>query len=317
LKVKYLVTGAGGFIGSGLVKRLLDSGAHKVYALDNFSYSDGARLRAISDRRLVIIEEDLKSPAKLPAVLKDTDLVFHLAANPDVRSSSVETEVHFSDNLFATYRLLEEMRKTGSSDIVFTSSSTVYGERKGSAKEDDPCFPISVYGGMKLASENLIATYVGSGFLGSGAVLRLANIVGGSSTHGVVYDFVQKLRRNPCELEILGDGKQTKSYLHINDTLDALELVGARISQRSGVYDVYNVGSEDTITVDEIARTVAGMMGLNPKVKYLNTFAGRGWIGDVTYFHLDTQKLKSLGWSPKHNSRSSVEFTVSELLARN
>lgn len=313
--MRYLVTGAGGFIGRGLVKRLLDSGARKVYGLDNFFYSDPSKLRSISDSRLVIIEEDLKSPAKLPAVLKDVDLVFHLAANPDVKSSSIETEVHFGDNLLATYRLLEEMRKAGGGCVVFTSSSTVYGERRASAKEDDPCFPISVYGGMKLASENLIATYVGSGFLGSGAVLRLANIVGGSSTHGVVYDFVQKLRRNPDELEILGDGRQTKSYLHIDDTLDALGLVGTHILQRKGAYEVYNVGSEDTITVDEIAQAVARMMGVNPKVRHKDTLGGRGWAGDVTFFHLDTRKLKDLGWSPRHNSKSSVELTVSELLS--
>lgn len=307
------MTGGAGFIGFELVKALLKS-CEKVYIYDNFSGSDPKKVLRLSDERVKLVVEDLKRPRVLREIVNEVDVVFHLAANPDVKASWSDTKAHLEDNVLATYNLLEELKKSKKQPfLVFTSSSTVYGEKEKSVSEDEACFPISVYGAAKLACEALISGYVGSGLIRSAVILRLANIVGGSSSHGVVVDFVNKLKTNPNVLEVYGDGTQKKSYLHVSDTVDALLLVERRFRDHKGL-EVFNVGSEDTITVNEIAQIVCSKMALEPEIRYLNQFEGRGWRGDVKHFHLDTKKLRSLGWSPKNNSKSSIEKTVEELL---
>jgi UDP-glucose 4-epimerase len=316
--MRCLVTGGAGFIGCELVRRLLQWDCEEVLVYDNFSSGSRERLNALNRRRLRIVEEDLKYPKRLSEALSQTDVVFHLAANPDVKNSSVTTESQFQENLYATFRLLEEMRKcTGSKILVFTSTSTVYGEKEKPSSEEDVCKPISVYGATKLACEALIEAYVGSGLLESALIMRLANIVGPASNHGVIFDFIRKLKEHPTELEILGDGKQNKSYLHVEDTVEGIMVATQHVLKNKLRFAVFNVGSTDTIIVDEIAQIVCQKMGLKPHVKYVNKLNGRGWPGDVKSFLLDTTKLRSVGWSPKHNSRSSVERTVEEFLSSN
>jgi UDP-glucose 4-epimerase len=313
--MRCLVTGGAGFIGYELVKRLLKESCDEVVVYDNFSSSNRGRLDALNHQGLRIIEEDLKHPKLLGEALSETDVVFHLAANPDVKTSSITTESQFQENLYATFRLLEEIRKRPRiKTLVFASTSTVYGEKEKPSSETDVCQPISVYGATKLACEALIGGYVGSGLLESALVIRLANIVGPASNHGVIFDFVKKLRKQPTELEVLGDGKQNKSYLHVEDTVDGIMVATRHVLDEALKFTVFNVGSSDTITVDEIAKIVCGKMGVSPHIKYVNELNGRGWPGDVKSFLLDTSKLRSVGWSPKHNSRTSVELTVEELL---
>jgi len=251
---------------------------------------------------------------KIIEALDSCQVVFHLAANPEVRVGSVAPEVHFQQNVMATYNLLEALRKSETVKILaFTSSSTVYGEAEIPTPEDySSPKPISIYGASKLACEALISGYAHTyGFKAS--IYRLANVVGSRSKHGVIFDFIRKLRKNPRELEILGDGTQRKSYIHVTDCIKAL-LLG--LDAVHSYTEVFNVGSEDQIDVLTIAKIVAEEMGLD-NVEFRLTGGvdgGRGWIGDVKNMLLDISKLKSLGWKPEFNSAESVRLAVKEML---
>jgi UDP-glucose 4-epimerase len=240
----------------------------------------------------------------------------HLAANPDVRLSTINPEVHYKQNVLATFNLLEAMRKVGTvKALVFASSSTVYGEASKVPTPEDyaPLEPISVYGASKLSCEALITGYAHTyGF--KAIICRLANIIGARSTHGVVYDFVEKIRKNPKELEVLGDGTQTKSYLFVDDCIEGIS-VALRESQEQ--VDIFNIGSEDQIDVKTIASTVVEEMGLkNVRLRFTGAVdGGRGWVGDVKSMLLETSKLKSRGWTPKYDSEQSIKLTVRGLLS--
>jgi len=306
--IQTLVTGGCGFIGSHLVDALMSSGS-RVCVVDNLS---SGRLDNIGqwleNENLEFWRGDLLNENDVTRIVKGCHVVFHTAANPDVRTSSVSPGVHFQQNVVATYSLLETVRKVGDAEtIVFTSSSTVYGEAPKIPTPEDyaPLEPISVHGASKLACEALLTAYAHNyGF--KAVIYRLSNIVGRRSRHGVIYDFVQKLRDNPYELEILGDGTQTKSYLHVSDCMEAMFL-GLGESKRR--VDVFNVGSEDQIDVKTIAQIVVKEMGLK-KVRLVFTGGvdgGRGWRGDVKNMLLDVDKLKSLGWKPRFNSEEAVK----------
>jgi len=308
--VKYsmiLVTGGAGFIGSHLVDKLVERN-YEVKVLDNFSSGKWENIiHQIVTHRVKVIRGDIRSEEVLDFALDDVDVVFHLAANPEVRFGVPQE--HFENNILGTFKLLEMMRKKDITSIVFASSSTVYGDAAILPTDENysPMKPISVYGASKLACEALISSYAYSyGF--SGVALRYANVVGPRSKRGVIYDFINKLLKNPRELEILGDGTQTKSYIWIDDAIDATIVAWENIS---GGFEAYNVGSIDAISVREIADIIVDVMGLsNVKYRFTGGVEGRGWIGDVKYMHLKIEKLMNLGWKPRYNSSQAVRKTA-------
>ncbi len=311
-----LVTGGAGFIGSYLVDRLLlQFNSLTIHVLDNLS---NGSIEYISNwktnynNRFRFYKLDLVKD-NLDELNDKYKIIFHLAANPDVRSSSVNPKIHLEQNILATFNILEHARKVDAETIVFTSSSTVYGEAEKIPTPEDyaPLKPISMYGASKLACEALISSY--SSMYGFKAIIyRLANIIGGRSRHGVIYDFVNKLRKNSKELEILGDGKQKKSYLYVNDCVDAM-LIGLKSRDK---VNILNIGSSDCVTVIDIAESIKDYLGLHDlKFKFVDSYNGRGWNGDVKFMLLDTSKIRSLGWIPMYdNSINAVKATLKEII---
>ncbi|MBC8462768.1 NAD-dependent epimerase/dehydratase family protein, partial [Candidatus Bathyarchaeota archaeon] len=256
-----------------------------------------------------LMELDLLDKTALDGALKGCDEVYHLAANPEVNAKNASPEDHFRQNIEATYNLLEAMRRIGEQKfIAFTSSSTVYGEAETIPTREDygPLVPISLYGASKLACEALLTAYASMyGF--RTIIYRLANVVGPRSNHGVIYDFVHKLRDNPSELEVLGDGSQSKSYLFVDDCISGI----MKGIERGNRVDIYNIGSWDRTNVLEIAETVKNEMGLkDAKIRLTGGVdGGRGWKGDVKIMQLDMEELKSIGWTPKYGSAEAVRLT--------
>jgi len=317
--MRVLVTGGAGFIGSHLVDKLMERG-YKVRVVDNLSAGRLENLiKWLGHANFEFVKGDLREINVASQALRDIDAVFHLAANPEVRIGSQKPGEIYENNVTVTYNLLEAMRRYGVGKLVFASSSTVYGEaRKIPTPEDySPLEPISIYGASKLACEALISGYAHT-FKMKSLILRLANIVGERSNHGVIYDFILKLKRNPRTLEILGDGNQKKSYLHISDCIEAILHLYDRFDKEEALYDVYNVGSEDWMLVKEIADMVVKGLGLkNVEYKFTREVeGGRGWPGDVKTMLLDIRKAKSKGWKPKLNSRQAIEKAVRELISR-
>ncbi|MCA6213511.1 SDR family NAD(P)-dependent oxidoreductase [Thermococcus sp. 101 C5] len=316
--MKILVTGGAGFIGSHLVDRLMEEG-HEVRVLDDLSAGNLENLkRWIDHERFEFIRGDMRRGEACEKAVKEVEAVFHLAANPEVRIGAQSPELLYETNVLITYNLLEAMRKEGVKILAFTSSSTVYGEAQKLPTPEDygPLEPISVYGGAKLAAEALISGYAHT-FDMKAITFRLANIIGKRSNHGVIYDFINKLKKNPERLEILGDGTQRKSYLHVSDTVDAMVYLFNEFLKEAKIYDVYNIGNEDWITVKEIAEIVSREMGLSPEFYFTGGVdGGRGWKGDVKIMLLSIEKAKAKGWKPKMNSYQAVEKTVRELLGK-
>ncbi|WP_099209632.1 NAD-dependent epimerase/dehydratase family protein [Thermococcus henrietii] len=314
--MRVLVTGGAGFIGSHLVDKLMELG-HEVRVLDDLSEGslDNVR-RWLEDERFEFIKGDMRNPEIVKEAVKDVEAVFHLAANPEVRIGSQSPELLYETNVLITYNLLNAMRDSSTKYIVFTSSSTVYGDAEVIPTPEDyaPLEPISVYGGAKLAAEALISGYAHTfGF--RALIFRLANIIGERSNHGVIYDFINKLRRNPEELEILGDGTQRKSYLHVSDTVEGMLKIFEHFRGIEKTVDFYNLGNDDWITVREIAEIVSGEMGLKPRFVFTGGVdGGRGWKGDVKFMRLSIEKAKKTGWRPRLNSYEAVRRTVGELL---
>jgi len=314
---KILVTGGAGFIGSHLVDSLMKAGS-EVCVLDNLSSGNLTNIKQwTNDPRFRFLNRDLINSVDS---INGTrfDVVFHLAANPEVRVSSINPEIHFKQNIIATFNLLEYIRKNHINPIfVFVSTSAVYGEPTEIPTPENysPLQPISVYAATKLACEALITAYAYNyGF--NAIIYRLANIIGPRSGHGVIYDFIQKLQKNPNELEVLGDGTQTKSYLYVSDCVNAL-LYG--LEKANNKVEVYNVGSEDKINVKTIAEIVINEMNLKKVTVKLTggVDGGRGWAGDVKIMLLNSNKIKSAGWSPKLNSHEAVTQTSRALVKTN
>jgi UDP-glucose 4-epimerase len=311
------VTGGAGFIGSHLVDALMVRGFH-VKVVDNLSGGNLKNVESwIEDSRFELIRGDLKDLDVACRNVEDVEVVFHLAANPDVRLGEANPSVHFRENLLVTFNVLQAMRKTETAKrIVFASTSTVYGEPNLFPTPEDygPLLPISVYGAAKLGCEALISSYCHT-FGISGVLLRFANIIGARAEHGVVVDFVRKLKHNPEELEILGDGTQKKSYLHVKDLVSAFFAVLDH-SGKNGMAQVFNVGSSDQVDVMCIAEIVCEEMGIrNPRFRFNNVLGdGRGWKGDVKTMHLSVERLKSLGWKPTLTSEEAIRLSCKELL---
>jgi len=311
---KILVTGNAGFIGSHLVEELLRKGNH-VVGLDNLSAGKRSFMDKVKmDERFRFIEGDLLTE-DLGKVLREVDMVFHFAANPDVRLGASNTHVHFEQNIEATYRLLEECARNEVNDIVFPSTSTVYGEATiiPTAEDYGPQIPISIYGASKLACEALISSYCHT-FDMNAVIYRFANVVGPRSTHNVLHDFIRKLREQPDYLEILGKDPGThKSYVHVRDCIKGM-VVG--IERAKEQVEIFNIGSRDRLSVRKIADIVTQEMGLK-EVNYHWTGGvkgGRGWIGDVKDMLLSIEKLERMGWSPRMNSETALRQAVREIL---
>lgn len=310
----FIVTGGAGFIGSHLVDKLVSSG-YRVVVIDNLSSGNIKNIETwINHPRFLFVKADLSEPGDWVRVFKDCDVVFHLASNPEVRISTTLPAVHFKNNLQATFNVLEASRLNEIKTLVYASSSTVYGEAKILPTPEDywPMEPISIYGSFKLAGEVMLATY--SRLYGLKSLsLRFANVVGPRSNHGVIYDFINKLRTNSSRLEILGDGTQRKSYVYIHDAITAIIQTTEYLLENDILTDVFNIGSYDTITVKEIADIVTKVLGLR-EVEYVYRQAtkdGRGWLGDVKTMHLDITKIeKKTGWKPTMSSKDAIEKTA-------
>lgn len=305
-----IVTGGAGFIGSHLVDALVGRG-DEVLVIDNLASGDEANLSRHLDKGDVrFLEADLLGDGWQER-LKGADRVYHIAADPDVRGSVRTPEMMFSNNVVATERVLEAMREQGVPEIVFTSTSTVYGEAAVIPTPENyaPMVPISVYGASKLAGEALISAYCAS-FAMRAWVFRFANIIGERSNHGVIWDFVHKLRANPGELEILGDGRQSKSYLDVESCVGAMLFAAEHANEP---FNVFNIGSEDWVDVTTIADIIVEEMGLFD-VRYRFTGGDRGWVGDVPRMQLAIDRMKTHGWRPERGSAESVRRAVRSLL---
>lgn len=312
-----LITGGAGFIGSHLTEKLTREG-YKVIILDNFSSGNLKNIKPFFDNpSLTVIKEDLKKPSRLNQIVEECKIIFHLAANPEVKVGETDPQVHFEENILTTFNLLKAIQHSNTpKTIIFTSTSTVYGEASQIPTPENyaPLIPISTYGASKLASEALITSYAYT-YNHRALILRLANIIGPKSNHGVIIDFAKKIVKNSKQLEILGDGLQEKSYLHIEDCIEAIIHLTNKFYRNKKRVDVYNIGSNDRITVKEIAKIVAEEMK-TPNIKFKFTGGvdgGRGWKGDVKTMQLSINRLLKTGWKPKYTSKQAVKLTIKTL----
>jgi len=310
-----LITGGAGFIGSHLVGNLMSQG-EEVRVLDNLSAGSLSNIAVWSGAKgFEFVKGDLLDVNVISRALRDCDMVYHLAANPEVRSWKATPEDHFKQNIECTYNLLEAIRKDrGVNTLAFSSTSTVYGEPSEIATTESyaPMKPISNYGASKLAAEAMICSYA-SMYDFKATVFRMANVVGPRTNHGVVYDFIEKLRRDKYELEVLGDGSQSKSYLYVDDCVEGL-IAGAEKSTEE--VDILNIGSEDRVNVLDIAKIITEEMGLEDVEIRLTggVDGGRGWKGDVKLMQLDMSRLRSYGWEPRYSSAEAVRLTARSII---
>ncbi len=310
--MRCLVTGGAGFIGSHLVDRLAVE--HQVTVYDNLS--SGRRefiAHHLGRPGFRFVEADLLDLPTLKDALVGQDVVFHLAANPEAREGIQNTELDLRIGTIATHHVLEAMRQAGVGKLVFTSSGTVYGEMPAQPVAEDygPLLPISLYGASKLASEGLIAAF--SHLFGIQAwIFRLANIVGGRATHGVIFDFIHKLRHNPQELEILGDGAQRKPYLLVDECVDGM-LFG--LYNATDSVNLFHLGGDTTTNVMSIATIVTEEMGLS-EARLRPTGGERGWPGDVPQCWLNVDKIGALGWQAQISSTEAVRIATRRILGK-
>lgn len=309
--MRCFVTGGAGFIGSAFVDRLL-AGGHSVTVYDNFSTGQRPFLADAAGRPgFRLVEGDVLHAPVLRAAIAGHDLVLHLAANADVRFGLEHPSRDVEQNTLATFNVLEAMRATGARRIAFASTGSVYGEPSVFPTPETCPFPAqtSLYGASKLAGEGLIAAYC-AGFGFQGLVFRFVSILGERYTHGHVFDFYKKLLADPRRVEVLGDGRQRKSYLHVRDCVAAVLLA---LEKAPDGFDVFNLGVDDYCTVDESLGWICAHLGLDPERRY--TGGARGWIGDSPFIFLDTSKMRGLGWRPQLGIRESVIRTLEYLQA--
>lgn len=308
---RYIVTGCAGFIGSNLVDRLLANG-HHVTGIDNFTtgqrrFLDGALAHAA----FRLVEIDLLDLDNLKQAFAGGDAVFHLAANADVRFGTDHPRKDLEQNTIATYNVLEAMRANGIKKIAFSSTGSVYGESPVVPTPEDGPFPVqtSLYGASKAAGEGLISAYC-EGFGFQSWIFRFVSILGERYTHGHVFDFYQKLKADPTRLPVLGNGKQRKSYLYVQDCIDAILLAMDKAKDK---VNIFNLGVDGYCEVNDSIGWICEELGVKPKLEYSG--GDRGWIGDNPFIFLETKKIQSLGWRPKFGIRDGVIKTVEYLRA--
>ena len=311
MKPTVVVTGCAGFIGSSLVDRLIAEG-HPVIGIDNFSTGQRRFLEpALASGGLRLVEGDLLDAEGLERWMQGAGLVCHLAANADVRFGTEHPRRDLEQNTIATFNVLEAMRANGIKRIAFSSTGSVYGEAAVIPTPETAPFPVqtSLYGASKLAGEGLIAAYC-EGFGFQSWIFRFVSILGERYTHGHVFDFYRQLKQHPERLDVLGNGKQRKSYLYINDCVDAI-LVAIRNAQ--GKVNVFNLGVDDYIEVNDSIACICEALGVRPQLVYSG--GDRGWIGDNPFIYLDCSKIRSIGWKPAVPIREAVRRTVQYLQA--
>jgi UDP-glucose 4-epimerase len=302
------VAGGAGFIGSHLVEALIQRSDTSVVVYDNLSPGTESRLEAVlDDGRLHLVVGDVEDFESLAGAMEGCDHVFLLASNPDIARAIADPAIDFWQGTFLTHNVLEAMRVKGVARITYTSGSGVYGDQGETEVGEDfgPLTPISTYGASKLASEAMIAAYAHM-FGIDAVVFRLANVVGPRQTHGITHDFVRRLLADPSQLRVLGDGSQSKSYIHVKDVIEAMMLLTA---QSWSGFEVFNVGTGDYMTVSEIADLVVERMGLE-EVPYLYEGGNRGWKGDVPIVRFRSSKLAARGWQCTHTSREAIIASI-------
>jgi UDP-glucose 4-epimerase len=310
---RYFITGGAGFIGSHFTDRLLaDPSISGVTVYDNFSSGRHWHYEMhTADPRFSVVHADVKNMDMLTASMVGHSAVIHLASNPDIQRASFEPDIDFREGTCLTNNVVEAMRRSGTSTILYASGSGVYGDQgELEVAEEGPMKPVSTYGASKLAGEALIRSYCHM-FELTGRAFRFGNVVGPRQTHGVGFDFLHQLLKNPRKLRILGDGNQSKSYVHVQDIVDAVLLAEARSTTP---FSVYNVAT-DYITVREIATLAVECAGLDPnEVKIEFTGGHRGWKGDVPVIRLNSDRIRSLGWTGRRGSREAVRESMLALL---
>jgi UDP-glucose 4-epimerase len=306
---RVLVTGGAGFIGSNLVDRLLALGC-QVTAFDNLSTGQPAFLKQASAHPAFrLVEADLLDAGTLREAMAGHDFVFHLAANADVRFGTDHPSRDLEQNVIATHNVLEAMRLTGVREIAFSSTGSIYGEPELFPTPEDAPFPVqtSLYGASKLAAEGLIQAYC-EGFGFQGFIFRFVSVLGERYTHGHVFDFYKQLLADPTRLRVLGDGKQRKSYIYVQDCIDAMLLAIGKVEDK---VTILNLGTEEYVEVNDSIRCIVDHLGIDPELRY--TGGERGWIGDSPFIFLDTSRVRALGWRPKLSIRKAVVRTVQYL----
>lgn len=307
--MNYMVVGGAGFIGSHVTKALLkEEKTAQVYIYDNFSSGSKEHIKeCLYDGRLHIIVDDIKNFDNLVKAMNGMDIIYSLASNPDISKAMIQPDIDFWEGTYLINNLLEAMRINNINNLIYASGSGVYGDVGSKVTDENfsPMLPSSTYGASKLACEALICSYCKM-FDINAAAFRFANVVGSNQTHGVGFDFIRKLHRDSKRLEILGDGRQSKSYIYIDDIVNALRTVEKKALKG---YNCYNVATLDYISVTEIANIVVSVMGLDG-VKYEYTGGDRGWKGDVPIVRLNSEKIRSLGWKNKYNSIQAMEMSI-------
>lgn len=308
--MRAFVTGGAGFIGSTLVDRLIGEG-HEVRVYDNLSTGSERFLeRAAESSRFSFVKGDLGDVDALRRAMTGSEIVFHLAANADVRFGLEHPRKDLDENTIGTFNVLEAMRLSGLRRIAFSSTGSVYGEPAVFPTPEDAPFPrqTSLYGASKLAGEALIQAYT-EGFGFQAWVFRFVSILGERYSHGHVFDFVKALRRDPSQLRILGDGRQRKSYLYVGDCISAILLAVERSRDR---LTLLNLGTDEYCEIDQSARWICEELGLHPSVSHGG--GSRGWVGDSPFIFLDCGRARSLGWAPRLGIRDAVVRTVRYLV---
>jgi UDP-glucose 4-epimerase len=309
--MKAFVTGGAGFVGSNLVDRLLERG-DEVVAYDNLSTGMHEFLtEARKSQRFSFVEADVLDEVALAAAMNGVDIVFHLAGNADVRFNTLYPRKDLEQNTIATYNVLEAMRANGVKKIAFSSSGSIYGEAPVIPTPETCPFPLqtSLYGASKLAGEGLISAYC-EGFGFQGWIFRFVSILGERYTHGHVFDFYKKLLENPHELTVLGDGKQRKSYLYIQDCVSAIFTALEKADDR---VNVFNLGTDEYCEVNDSIGWITEALGLSPSRVYAG--GDKGWIGDNPFIFLDTARIRALGWKPTLTIREAILRTLADLKA--
>lgn len=307
--MKALVTGCAGFVGSNVVDRLLENG-HQVFGVDNFSTGNIKFLAsAIKNSDFTIFEGDLLDINGRTDIYQDVDIIFHFAANADVRDGLKHPSRDLQQNTIATFNILEGARLNGIKKFVFSSTGSVYGEAAVSPTPEECPFPIqtSLYGASKLACEGLISAY-SEGYGMKAWIFRFVSILGPRYSHGHVFDFYKSLKEDSTKLKVLGDGNQTKSYLHIEDCISAIMLA---VDNCSDTLNILNLGVSDACKVTDSIGWICSELGVNPSLEFSG--GARGWVGDNPLILLDNKKITQLGWTPDFSIESAVKDTVSFL----